>query len=191
MSRKLGLAAALCLLSASALGADRAAIKLGLWEISHTSETEGVPAMPAMPSIPGDVLARMPPEQRARMEAAMKARGSSDAAGRASTIRECLTDEDRDRPFKPDSGDGHCTHTIVSRTATSMEMRMQCKDMAHPGSSSDGTFKWQAPTPESMQGTLEMHLSDGAKTVTHRARITGKWLGADCGTVKPRSKPSH
>ena len=129
------------------------------------------------------MLARIPPEQLARMEAAMKAH----AAGEH-TRRVCLTDKDLERPFRPDTdAESHCSHTVVSRTASSMEMHMECKDKGRLGTTADGTFKWQAPTPESMQGTVEMHMSDGSHTMTHRTRLSGKWLGADCGSVKPRS----
>jgi hypothetical protein len=184
MSSKLCAAAALCLLSAIALAADRFAIKLGLWEISHTSDIEGAPP------IPDDVLARIPAEQRARMEAAMKAHGNAGLGG-ARPIRQCITDKDLDHPFKPDAErDSHCTHTIVSRTATSMEIHMVCKDVGRTGGAGEGTFKWRAPTPESMQGTFEMHVADGEHSMTHHMKMTGKWLGADCGEVKPHGKPA-
>ncbi|HXQ64245.1 MAG TPA: DUF3617 domain-containing protein [Steroidobacteraceae bacterium] len=178
MSSKLGVATALCLLAVIAVAADRIAIKPGLWEISHTMESEGVPV------IPEDVLARLSPEQRARMEAAMKAHGGG-ALGTNGTVRECITEKDLDHPFKADKPESHCTHTTASRTATSMEVHMQCKDMGRPGMNAEGTFKWQAPTSESMQGLVEMHMSDGTHTMTHRTKLTGKWLGADCGDVKP------
>ena len=44
-------------------------VKEGLWEITVTHSMTG---MPNMPAIPPDALAKLPPEQRARMEAMMK-----------------------------------------------------------------------------------------------------------------------
>ncbi len=82
----------LCLLlaffSTALWGADKVQplnVKLGLWEVTSTTNVSG------MPPIPDDVLARMTPEQRARMEAAMKARSGE---GPKTTVRkECITKE--------------------------------------------------------------------------------------------------
>ncbi|MGA2360569.1 MAG: hypothetical protein ABSF66_16325 [Terriglobales bacterium] len=59
-------------------------VKEGLWEMTVTHSMSG---MPAMPDIPPDVLAKMPPEQRARMEAMMKGGPSTDVR------KECITKE--------------------------------------------------------------------------------------------------
>ena len=55
----------------------------GLWEMTTTGETTGAPPIPA------DILAQMPPERRAKLEAAMAAN-----ATRASTphvSKQCIT----------------------------------------------------------------------------------------------------
>ena len=62
--------------------------KVGLWESSTTTEMSGR-AMPAMPQIPEAALARMTPEQRAKMEAMMKSR----AGGTPMTTKVCITKE--------------------------------------------------------------------------------------------------
>ena len=49
--------------------------------------THSMSGMPAIPNIPPDVLAKMPPEQRARVEAAMKGGPSTDVR------KECITKE--------------------------------------------------------------------------------------------------
>ncbi len=59
-------------------------VKEGLWEITVTHSMSG---MPAMPSIPPDALAKMPPEQRARIEAMMKGGASTDVH------KDCITKE--------------------------------------------------------------------------------------------------
>ena len=57
-------------------------VKPGLWETTTTTEMGGMPPMPA------DVLAKMTPEQRAKFEAAMKARAAQGA--KTTTRRTCL-----------------------------------------------------------------------------------------------------
>lgn len=55
------------LLSTLPVHADPLDLKLGLWEISYTTQMSGM-------SIPESALKEMRPEQRARIEAAMKKR---------------------------------------------------------------------------------------------------------------------
>ena len=56
-------------------------VKLGLWETTMTNQTD-ISSM-----IPPEVLARLTPEQRAKMEAAMQGRGGA----RTSTTKHCVT----------------------------------------------------------------------------------------------------
>jgi hypothetical protein len=60
-------------------------IKPGLWEVSNTPQVSG-----EMP-IPEEQLAKLTPEQRARMEAAMKAAMAS--GGKPHVYKECMTPE--------------------------------------------------------------------------------------------------
>src|SRR5579884_3172205 len=75
-----------CLLALSAAGDSQPLnLKLGLWETTIDNRTSGAPP------IPDSVLAKMTPEQRARMEAALKARGAGGSQPR--TYKNCLTKE--------------------------------------------------------------------------------------------------
>ncbi len=66
-------------------------VKTGEWESTMTNETSG-----QMP-IPQEMLDKMTPEQRARMEAAMKARGMQ--GPRTIVNKQCVKKEDLDKPF--------------------------------------------------------------------------------------------
>jgi hypothetical protein len=177
-------AASLCLVSVAALGGERVAVKPGLWEFSNLTLNSGVPP------IPEDMLAKMPPEARARMEAAMQGRGSA-GPGAARTYRQCITEQDLEHPFRPEEDkETHCTHKVLSRTATSMAVEMECTSLGKHEGTVHGTFKWRAPTSESMSGTIDMTVTAEGRTMTHQSTITGKWLGTDCGTVKPRKQDS-
>jgi hypothetical protein len=183
MAMALRVIAALCCLPLAAAGAAGAAepfgVKPGLWEISHESRTTG------LAPIPEGGPATMPPEQRARQAAAQKARPAL-GDGNARSRRECITLEQLEDPFRPDDRpDAHCTHRIVSRSSAAAEMHLECKDTGHPGTTMNGTFHWQAVNSETMSGRLVMNVADGQHTMTTTVRLSGKWLGADCGRVKP------
>ena len=177
MSSPLRLVAAACLLPAIALAADRPAVKLGLWEISHDSQSTGQPA------IPEEMLAKLPPEARARLEASQHSR---DAGGHSS--KQCINQASLDHLFQDDERTKSCTHTIVSQTATSMEMHLECKNVGAGAASATGTFKWTLATPEAMRGSLDLTTTAGSHAMSHHVDIKGKWLGADCGDVKPHNQ---
>ncbi len=42
-----------------------------------------------------------------------------------------------------------------------------------------------ALSPTNFKGTFKMSETDQGKTMNVNGTMTGKWLGADCGTVKP------
>jgi hypothetical protein len=48
-----------------------------------------------------------------------------------------------------------------------------------------GTFRFQALSREAIRGEVSMVLSGGDKPMTSKHTLDGKWLGADCGNVKP------
>ena len=162
---------------APALAADKTALKVkpGLWEV--TSED----AMSGVPPIPTETLAQLPPEQRAQLEAQMKAMASRPP--RRDVSKQCLTQKMLDRSF-PDLEEmtkGECTRTVASSTPTLQEGRIQC-----PGQSEDsGAYRFEARNPESVIGTWDMIVTDGVRTMTTKYTTQAKWLGADCGDVKP------
>ena len=136
-------------------------VKPGLWETSTSmSNMSGMPAAPAMPQIPEATLARMPAQQRAQVEAMMKGRG---AAGPQTTVRSCMTKESLDRGALGQA-DKSCNWNLVSSTST--------KQVIHDD-------------PEHVKGTMAMASSEGAKNVGATVSFSMKWLGADCGDVKP------
>jgi hypothetical protein len=49
-----------------------------------------------------------------------------------------------------------------------------------------GTFRFEALTPDTMNGTINMVMTDGTHAMTIKRVISGKWLSADCGNVKSR-----
>ena len=93
-------------------------VKLGLWETSTTTDMSGMPPMPA------DLLAKLTPEQRAKMEAAMKARAAQGA--KTTTRRTCLTKEELSKALTFGDDDKSCQRTIISSSRSKQEVHLEC-----------------------------------------------------------------
>lgn len=155
-------------LSVGAAAPERLNVKLGLWEMTSIMHFTGVPPLPK------EVLDKMSPQQRAKMIADLKA--ASQEEPEPETSSECITQEDLDKPFQSANSDD-CKQTIVRTTRTSQEIRMVCSGKT----TGSGTFKVNTPTPETMNGTLDLKAGDGADAFVIKGTIKGRWLGADCG----------
>lgn len=155
-------------LSVGAAAPERLNVKLGLWEMTSIMRISGVPPLPK------EVLDKMTPQQRAKMIADLKA--ASQEEPEPETSSECITQEDLDKPFKTGNSDD-CTSTVVRTTRTSQEFRMVCNGKTK----GSGTFKVNTPTPETMNGTLDLKAGDGPDPFVIKGTIKGRWLGADCG----------
>lgn len=180
MHRKAG---TFCWVAAGALavtlahGADlvRPNIKPGLWEVSVDPEISG-----EMP-IPEDQLARMTPEQRARLEAAIK---SSLAKGvQHHRYRECMTPEKIARGFDIDKNgdDASCKRKVISSTPSEVTLHDEC-DRPERKTVTDVHFEVKGGTQ--MSGKLKVLMTSNGKSMTVNSAVAGKWLGASCGDVK-------
>ena len=149
-------------------------VKTGLWELTSTGTMSGAPP------IPQEALARMTPEQRAKMESAMQ-----EAIGRNNqphVSKSCITQKQLEKaPNFAEQQNKSCKQTVVNRTTSLIETRVECSGPQKM----TGTFRFQAQSREAIHGDVSMVMSDGNKTMTSKHTIQGKWLGADCGNVKP------
>ena len=138
-------------------------LKPGLWEVTYKTDMSGMP-------IPADVLKSMPPEKRAKMEAAFKNRKAE-----FHTIQSCLSKENFDRPLKAQDreNDKDCTNTIVTSTPATTEINFQCSGRE----ARSGNSKIEALSRERIKSTMQMKTAEA--TITNVS--TGKWLSADCG----------
>jgi hypothetical protein len=145
-------------------------VKLGLWETTHTTTMSG-----EMP-IPPEMLAKLTPEQRAKMEERMKA----NSAGRTttSTSKSCLTKEKLEQAPFSDRGK-ECAPTILTSTSSNAVIKFTC-DMS--GMKMSGTINVEALTPENVKGSAQT-TATGNHTMNVNATFTSKWLGSSCGYV--------
>jgi hypothetical protein len=169
-----GLAACALALPARAQGL---AVKPGLWESSSSSS--GAPRS-AMPQIPPDQLARLTPDQQAMIRQRMAGGGGG---GQPATHRYCVTQAMIQKGFTGPNDNQRCTRTVVSNTASAVEVTVVCTG-DHPAT---GTIRVQATDAASVAGTLDMTVSNGnGGTMPIHSTFQSRWLGADCGDIKPR-----
>ncbi len=143
-------------------------VRPGLWKSTITVDQSGAPP------IPPEALAKLTPEQRAKIEERFKARSS---APTTQTHQYCVTREDLSKPIfgKPDRM--NCHETIVRSTSSDQEIHMECDNN---GMKSGGTIHIEALNPESVKGSGKMTMTDGARTMNVSSNFTGKWVASTC-----------
>jgi Protein of unknown function (DUF3617) len=149
-------------------------VKLGLWEISTFPQVNG-----SLP-ITDEQLQKLPPDQRAKFEAAMQAAIARGSQPRV--FKECMTAEKRSRGFNAGSDQSkNCQTTLVTNTASEFESRHEC--VTEDGKQSTSVH-FRVVSSDQVSGTVNALISHGAKTMTVNSTMQGKWLGSDCGNVK-------
>ncbi|HEY3783652.1 MAG TPA: DUF3617 domain-containing protein [Steroidobacteraceae bacterium] len=149
-------------------------IKPGLWEVTTHPQISG-----QMP-IPEDQLAKMTPEQRARMEAAMQS-GMTNAV-KPRVYKECMTAEKIAKGF--DTGahdDASCKKNVIASSRSELHLREDC---SRPDGKTTVDVHFQISGGTQMTGTINAVMSSGSRTMTMNSKVQGKWLGASCGSVK-------
>ena len=147
-------------------------VKEGLWEMTVTHSMSG---MPAMPDIPPDVLAKMPPEQRACMEAMMKGGPSTDVR------KECITKEKIEKNSAFSNNRGDCTRTVVNSTGSKLEVKIHCEEKQ---ASTDGTLVLETAGSDHVKGTMQSATNANGHTMNMNFTFSSKYLGPACGDVK-------
>jgi hypothetical protein len=173
---------AAAVLAAACLPAGAQSLKPGLWEINN--KMKGSAEMDQAMAQMQQQLASMSSEQRQQMEAMMSQRGvrMAPSAGGGMTIQTCMTKEMADRNDVP-MQDG-CTMTRQQRSGNTMKMAFNC---TKPPSSGEGEFTFMGS--EAYKSHMVVNTTAKGKPETMEMDGTGKWLGADCGSVKPRMMP--
>ena len=150
--------------------------KPGLWEAQMATAGSNMPNME-------EILAKMSPEQRAQMEAAMKQRGMSFGPGGTNTVRFCLSEQDAADDGKAllsrlQRDASQCEHKVVSRSATDTRIHAVCKTEKGP---SEFNVHVYDVTPVSMSMEMDGKLPErGDIHMQQKAH----WVSSDCGTVK-------
>lgn len=149
-------------------------IKPGLWQVKVENDGQKMPDM-------SEHLKNMPPEQRKQVEAMMKQRGVDMSGG---GMKICHTKESLDQGTWQ-AEQGNCKTDILSRSSTQWKWRSVC---TNPKAESAGEANFESPESYTVVSTTTM-AEPGGGPKTMKSMIRSKWLGADCGNLKPIQVP--
>ncbi len=181
------------LLALSLLGLAGAAsaqkVAPGLWEYSATMKMQGAQVDAAMARMQ-EQMARMPPEKRQQMEQMMAARGismGSGGPGAAMTgaqpivVKVCITPEQAasDDIGRPDS---NCQQTHKERSGKTLKFKFSCSGERQ----AKGEGEFTIDSDKATKGRVVVDGIEKGQPMRMEMAHTGRWLGADCGDIKPR-----
>jgi hypothetical protein len=158
-------------------------VKTGEWEYTVTTQMSGLPqSAQQMPSIPPEQLAKMSPDQRAKIEAALKRAGAMTSGRPATTTsKSCIRKEDLAKMIPNGNKDQSCKITLVSSSRAKQEMKMDCESN---GGKQTGTVVVEALSPESTRFNFQMAADQDGHAMNMTVNGTSKWLGATCTDTK-------
>jgi hypothetical protein len=173
---------AVCSFSVSASAQD---LKPGLWEVSNKMQSASGEMEKATADMQAQ-MADMPAEQRKMMEGMMAKQGVKMGPGGPGEMimKVCMTKEMVERNEIP-AQQGSCKTTSHSRAGNTMKMSFTCTD---PASSGDGVYT--IVSPDTYTSQLVVHTMANGKNETMNMNASGKWLAADCGSVRPMRSPA-
>ncbi|HET7796131.1 MAG TPA: DUF3617 domain-containing protein [Rhizobacter sp.] len=152
-------------------------IKPGLWQVHSEREIDGKKA----PDL-GEQLKGMSPAMRERMAANMKQHGI-DISGPPGQMKICQTREALDAG-KWQGEQGQCKTDFGSRSNSAWKWKSTC---SQPESVTVGEAAFANPENYTVKSTTTMAMQ-GQSHVT-RMTLKAKWLGGDCGDLKPMQPP--
>lgn len=143
-------------------------IKPGLWQTTVVTASGEL-------ALPAEMLNRLTPEQRARLEERRK------ADSHTRTYKRCLT---RQQLAKPDfTLDRQCTWTTLAASSSKIKGNASC-NYRGSGMKLTGSGKFVALDREHVKGSVEMIATSRGRSVDTIKNFTSRWLGSSCGRVK-------
>lgn len=149
-----------------------APVKPGLWEVHAEREVNGQKVPDA-----SERLKNMSPEKRERFEAMMKEHGM--ATDNSGARKVCYTKENLDRSAWANQATD-CKATFSSQSGSLWKWHTSCPKS---GYEADGEAHFLDSENYTVKSSSVSNTGDKARNST--TTITAKWLGADCGDVKP------
>jgi Protein of unknown function (DUF3617) len=160
-------------------------LKPGLWEmhmIKQVTDGHDLSAEVAAASAHMEqMLANMPADQRARVQAMMK-QSSAVSLGNDGTIRMCISPEMASRDTPIVDREGHCQPGGINRSGNRTTFDINCKMQGN-----EVTGKGESVSTGDLITTKVDTTTHDAKGATHvmHTETELKYLGSDCGDVKP------
>jgi hypothetical protein len=172
----------LALALAAAHGAQAQAFKPGLWETNNKMGAGGGQLQGALAMVQQH-LASMDPEQRKQIEGMMSRQGvviSNDGV----VAKMCITPEMAAKQQLPIQQHGNCSYQHAAPVGNTMAFSFSC---TNPQASGEGSASFSGPTAYTSNMRVTTNATGASETVTIAS--SGRWLGADCGAVKPITLP--
>lgn len=150
-------------------------IKPGLWEMTIKSD--------AFKDIP-----KMPPEQLKKMREMGINIPQMQDGGMVSKV--CITREMAERDDAPQMNqkESGCQSRNYQRSGDSYSLDIVCDGPSMKGT---GKMKGSYSGSERFSSTYDFKGTAHGQPITHRQESSGKWLNADCGSVKPIDQPAQ
>jgi len=170
--------------SSGAVAAPTLNMKPGLWELNNRVSSSDPQIQSAMSEMQKQV-ANMSPQQRQSLQQLMDRNGVQLQLGDGSTIRSsvCMTREMIDRKTFPVQG-GECSQNVTPLSGNRFKVAFSC---TKPRARGEGEIGMDGDT--GYRGRVKITSDERSGTVD--MDVTGRWVGADCGAVKPMGVPKE
>lgn len=172
-------------LAAVSCAAGAQSLKPGLWQITQRTQGGSGDMAQAMAKAQKQ-MASMSPEQRKAMQDMMARQGvqmGSAGPGGAMTIKMCMTPEMVQHDRVP-AQRGDCQSTAQARSGNTIKTAFSC---SNPPSKGEGQVT--LISPEAYTSKMNVTTTVQGKPQQVAMESSGKWLSADCGSVKPPVLP--
>jgi hypothetical protein len=164
----------------AALPAGAQTMKPGLWSLSNQM-TSNDPQLAQAMSAMQQHMANMSPEQRQQMQQMMQRNGMQldIGAGGAVQTKLCMTREMAERKEFPVQ-QGDCKQTFTQQSSTRGHIAFSC---TKPKVSGEGDVTADSDT--SYRARMKIKSEEPGRNQVVDMDVTGKWLSADCGNIRP------
>lgn len=163
---------------------DAVGLKPGLWDVrvirqvvDGRDESQQVNASLARAQ---QLLASLPPVQRARLQALLSHAGV--AEGSQGSFRVCVSPQMARENLPLLDREGHCHPVVLRRTATHVDFRFRCTGR---GTSLSGSGRAELAADLVTSRTDVLSRAAGGATHTIHSQMQMRYLSADCGGLKP------
>jgi hypothetical protein len=160
--------------------------KPGLWEISSKLDGGTKPEMAKLMGEAQKQMAAMPPEQRKAMQDMMAKQGMNiTMKSDGSTVAKvCISPEMANRP--PIEQQKDCTYNAPARSGNTQRFSFQC---SQPMTSGEGEINFKST--DDYVGKMKITTTEKGKKETIQMSTTGKFLGSNCGAIRPLALPKN
>lgn len=164
--------------------AEAQAMKPGLWEITQKSMSGSDGINDKMAQMQQQ-MANLPPEQKKMLQDMMAKQGVTvgDAGMGGMSVKTCMTKEMIERNEVPQAQSG-CSASASPRIGNSQKIAFTC---SKPPSTGEGQITFSGSEAYVMKMTVNTTVRGRAEKMDLEA--AGRWLGAECGDVKPIAVP--